>query len=234
MEQGAVRRRLGRADLADGIRRRRSPTFQAIYLEELARANAPDHLGVIGLNMAGPTILAWGNDEQKKRLLPPLLAAEEVWWGLLRARQRLRSGGRTNRRRCGRRLVMVNGQKAWSSYAHIADWCILVVRTDMEAAKHAGLSVLLVDMHLPGDRCDHRVRSLVMPSSTRSSSPTSVPVGSMLGSPGDGWRVAMTTLLHERGTLGFALTAALERLVAGLVPVREEAPDGPVLQTIRS
>jgi alkylation response protein AidB-like acyl-CoA dehydrogenase len=205
------------------------PTYQAIYLEELARANAPEHLAVIGLNMAGPTILAWGSDEQKKRFLPPLLAAEEVWCqgfsepesgsDLAAARTRAVADGGS---------WVVNGQKVWSSYAHIADWCILVVRTDPNAAKHAGLSFLLVDMHLPGVEV-RPLRQITGDAEFNEIFFTDVrvPIDSMLGKPGGGWQVAMTTLLHERGTLGFALTAALERLVAQLVElVREQAPDG--------
>jgi alkylation response protein AidB-like acyl-CoA dehydrogenase len=123
---------------------------------------------------------------------------------------------------------VVNGQKVWSSWAHIADWCILVVRTDPEAEKHRGLSFLLVDMHSPGVE--------VRPLRQITGDPefneifftdVRVPRDSMLGQPGDGWNVAMTTLLHERGTLGFALTAGLEKAVNRLVQLAQEpGPDG--------
>jgi alkylation response protein AidB-like acyl-CoA dehydrogenase len=111
----------------------------------------------------------------------------------------------------------------WSSYAHLADWCILVVRTDPEAEKHRGLSYLLVDMHSPGVE--------VRPLRQITGDPefneifftdVRVPRDSMLGQPGDGWSVAMTTLLHERGTLGFALTAALEKQVNRLLRLARE------------
>jgi alkylation response protein AidB-like acyl-CoA dehydrogenase len=206
-----------------------SPTYQAIYLEEMARANAPEHLAVIGLNMAGPTILAWGSDEQKKRLLPPLLAAEEVWCqGFSEPGSGSDLAGARTRAVVDGDSWIVNGQKVWSSYAHIADWCILVVRTDPDVPKHAGLSFLLVDMHLPGVEV-RPLRQITGDAEFNEIFFTDVrvPIDSMLGKPGEGWHVAMTTLLHERGTLGFALTAALERLVAGLVElVREEMPDG--------
>ncbi|HJY25244.1 MAG TPA: acyl-CoA dehydrogenase family protein, partial [Actinomycetes bacterium] len=201
----------------------------AIYLEEMARANAPEHLAVIGLNMAGPTILAWGSDEQKKRLLPPLLAAEEVWCqGFSEPGSGSDLAGARTRAVVDGDSWIVNGQKVWSSYAHIADWCILVVRTDPDVPKHAGLSFLLVDMHLPGVEV-RPLRQITGDAEFNEIFFTDVrvPIDSMLGKPGEGWHVAMTTLLHERGTLGFALTAALERLVAGLVAlVREEMPDG--------
>jgi alkylation response protein AidB-like acyl-CoA dehydrogenase len=206
-----------------------SPTYQGVYLEESARHDAPAHIGVIGLGMAGPTILAWGSAEQKARYLPPLLAGDEVWcqgFSEPGAGSDL-AGARTRAVLDGDEWV-VNGQKVWSSYAHIADWCILVVRTDPDAERHRGLSYLLVDMHAPGVE--------VRPLRQITGDPefneiyftdVRVPATSMLGKPGDGWQVAMTTLLHERGTLGFALTARYEALLARLVDaVRAERPDG--------
>ncbi|MGH3327271.1 MAG: acyl-CoA dehydrogenase family protein [Streptomycetales bacterium] len=205
------------------------PTYQGVYLEELARAGAPSHLGVIGLNMAGPTIIAWGSEEQKKRLLPPLLAADEVW---CQGFSEPESGSdlaslRTSARQEGDEWV-VNGQKIWSSWAHVADWCLLLVRTDPAAPKHRGLSYLLVDMHAPGvevrplrQLTGHAEFNEIFFTDVR------VPGTSMLGGPGEGWQVAMTTLLHERGTLGFALVSALDRQVTRLVEAaRETGPDG--------
>jgi len=199
-------------------------TFQAIYLEETARAQAPDHLGVIGLGMAGPTIIAWGTDKQKKRLLPPLLSAEEVWCqGFSEPGSGSDLAGARTRAVLDGDEWVVNGQKVWSSYAHLADWCILVTRTDPDAAKHRGLSYLLVDMHAPG--VDVRPLRQITGDPEFNEiffTDVRVPRDSMLGKPGDGWSVAMTTLLHERGTLGFALTAALERQVDRLVRLVRE------------
>jgi len=208
-------------------------TYQGIYLEETARVGAPDHIGVIGLGMAGPTIIAWGTDEQKKRYLPPLLAGEEVWCqGFSEPGSGSDLAGARTRAELDGDEWVVNGQKVWSSYAHIADWCILVVRTDPSASKHAGLSYLLVDMHAPGVE--------VRPLRQITGDPefnevfftdVRVPRDSMLGQPGEGWNVAMTTLLHERGTLGFALTAALERQVFNLIRLaREVGADDPVVR----
>jgi alkylation response protein AidB-like acyl-CoA dehydrogenase len=206
-------------------------TFQGIYLEEAARIAAPDHIGVIGLGMAGPTIIAWGSDEQKSRYLAPLLAGDEVWcqgFSEPGSGSDL-AGARTTAVLDGDEWV-VNGQKVWSSWAHIADWCILVVRSDPEADKHRGLSYLLVDMHAPGVE--------VRPLRQITGDPefneifftdVRVPRDSMLGGPGDGWNVAMTTLMHERGTLGFALTATLERTFNRLVElVKAPGPGGDV------
>ncbi len=204
-------------------------TYQAIVLEEAARAGARGHLGTIGLNMAGPTIMAWGSEEQKRRFLPPLLACEEIWCqGFSEPGAGSDLGSVRTTAVAGGDHWVVNGQKVWSSYAHLADWCILVVRTDPAAAKHAGLSFLLVDMHSPGVE--------VRPLTQLTGDPefneifltdVHVPIDSMLGKPGDGWRVAMTTLLHERGTLGFLLVAALERQLDLVVRLAGQTmPDG--------
>ncbi len=208
-------------------------TYQGIFLEETARIGAPDHIGGIGLGMAGPTIVAWGSDEQKKRYLPPLLAGEEIWCqGFSEPGSGSDLAGARTRAELDGDEWVVNGQKVWSSYAHIADWCILVVRTDPSAAKHAGLSYLLVDMHAPGVE--------VRPLRQITGDPefnevfftdVRVPRESMLGQPGEGWNVAMTTLLHERGTLGFALTAFLERQVRSLIRLaRHVGADDPVIR----
>ena len=130
-----------------------APRFQAIYLEEEARAEAPPHLGVIGLGMAGPTIIARGTDAQKARYLQPLLAADEIWcqgFSEPGAGSDL-AGVRASARLDGDRFV-VDGQKVWSSYAHIADFCILLARSDPDSERHAGLTYLIVDMHAPGRR----------------------------------------------------------------------------------
>lgn len=207
----------------------RTPPYQAIYLEETARVNAPEHIGLIGLNMAGPTIMAWGSEEQKTRHLPPILSGEEVW---CQGFSEPASGSDLAAAKTSAGLDgdawVVNGQKVWSSFAHIADWCILVVRTDPEAEKHRGLSYLLVDMHAPGVEV-RPLRQITGEAEFNEIFFTDVrvPRASMLGDPGDGWKVAMTTLLHERATLGFGLSAALERQVGRLIDfVRRPGPDG--------
>ena len=119
----------------------------------MARAEAPPHLGVIGLGMAGPTIIAHGTDAQKAKHLEKILSTEEIWcqgFSEPDAGSDLSAVRTTARRENGH--FVVDGQKVWSSFAHIADWCILVTRSDPESQRHAGLTYLLVDMHAPGRR----------------------------------------------------------------------------------
>ena len=196
-----------------------SPRFQAIYLEEEARAEAPPHIGVIGLGMAGPTIISRGTEEQKTRYLEPLLAADEIWcqgFSEPGAGSDL-AGVRTSARLDGDRFVL-DGQKVWSSYAHIADFCILVARSDPDSQRHAGLTYLIVDMRAPGVEVRPLTQITGDPEFNEIFlSGVEVPVENVIGEIGGGWDVAMTTLLHERGTLAFALVARLEVQVNKLV-----------------
>jgi alkylation response protein AidB-like acyl-CoA dehydrogenase len=199
-------------------------TYQAIFYEEAGRAEAPAHVGVIGLGMAGPTIMAHGTPEQKARHLPRILSAEEIWcqgFSEPGAGSDL-AGVRTSARLDGDRFV-VDGQKVWSSFAHIADFCILLARSDPDSQRHEGLTYLIVDMRSPG--VDVRPLRQITGESEFNEiffDGVGVPAGNVLGDVGGGWQVAMTTLLHERGTLGFALTAQLEVAVRRLLVLARE------------
>ncbi|HEU5213161.1 MAG TPA: acyl-CoA dehydrogenase family protein [Gaiellaceae bacterium] len=206
---------------------------QAIALEEWARAEAPQHMGVIGLGMAGPTIMAHGTEEQKRRYLPKILSAEEIWcqgFSEPGAGSDL-SGVRTSIEVRDDSFV-INGQKVWSSFAHIADFCILVGRSDPASERHAGLSYVIVDMHAPGVEVrplrqitgDPEFNEIFF-------SDVQVPRENLLGEIGGGWQVAMTTLLHERGTLGFALAGALDTQVRKLVSLaKARGADDPLIR----
>lgn len=205
-------------------------SYQAIFLEESARAEAPQHLGVIGLGMAGPTIIAHGTEQQKARYLARILSAEEIWcqgFSEPGAGSDL-SAVRTSARLEGDRIV-VDGQKVWSSYAHIADWCILVTRSDPESERHRGLTYLIVEMASPGVEV-RPLRQLTGEAEFNEIffNGVEVPVENVVGDVGGGWQVAMTTLLHERGTLGFALTAALEVSVRKLLELARDRGATPV------
>nr|MBA2331574.1 acyl-CoA dehydrogenase family protein [Actinomycetota bacterium] len=200
-------------------------SHQAIFLEEMARAEAPSHLGVIGLGMAGPTIIAHGTEEQKQARLDAILSTEEIWcqgFSEPDAGSDL-SAVRTSAIEEGDHFV-VNGQKVWSSFAHIADWCILVTRSDPDSERHAGLTYLIVDMHSPGVEV-RPLRQITGEAEFNEIffTDVKVPVENVLGEVGGGWAVAMTTLLHERGTLGFALTAALEAQIRKLITLAKES-----------
>jgi alkylation response protein AidB-like acyl-CoA dehydrogenase len=199
-------------------------SYQGIFYEEMAAAAAPPHIGVIGLGMAGPTIIVHGTDAQKERYLAKILSAEEVWcqgFSEPDAGSDL-AGARTREELRGDRFV-VNGQKVWSSFAHIADWCILVTRSDPDGPRYRNLTYLLVDMHSPGVEV-RPLRQITGEAEFNEIffTDVEVPAGNVLGEVGGGWQVAMTTLLHERGTLGFALSAALDANVRRLVALGRE------------
>jgi alkylation response protein AidB-like acyl-CoA dehydrogenase len=194
-------------------------SFQAILYEELAAAQAPSHVGVIGLGMVGPTIIAHGSEEQKSRYLQPILAADEIWcqgFSEPDAGSDL-AAARTRAERRGD-VYVVNGQKVWSSFAHIADFCILVTQSDPDAPRYENLTYLLVDMHARGVEV-RPLRQITGEAEFNEIffSDVEVPVENRLGGEGEGWHVAMTTLLHERATLGFALTATLDALFGRLL-----------------
>ena len=206
-------------------------SYQAIYLEESARAQAPSHVGVIGLGMAGPTIMAHGSEEKKQAHLSKILSAEEIWCqgfsepdagsDLAAVRTRMERRGD---------VFVLNGQKVWSSFAHIADWCILVGLSDPDAPRYKGLTYMMVDMHSPGVEV-RPLRQITGESEFNEIffTDVEVPAENLLGEEGQGWQVAMTTLLHERGTLGFALSAQLEVHLGRLLEVARERVNGDAL-----
>jgi alkylation response protein AidB-like acyl-CoA dehydrogenase len=202
-------------------------SFQAILLEEMGRAEAPEHIGVIGLGMAGPTILAHGTDEQKDRFLGNILTGEEVWcqgFSEPGAGSDLASL-QTKAVADGDDAYLLSGQKVWSSFAHIADWCILLARTDSTGNKHEGITYFLMDMHAPG--VDVRpLRQLTGDSEFNEIFMTDVrvPADRVLGPVGQGWSVAITTLMNERANLGFALTSRLDVSFRKLVALAKSMP----------
>ncbi|HEX3726232.1 MAG TPA: acyl-CoA dehydrogenase [Pirellulales bacterium] len=207
---------------------------QAIFQEELALADAPERMGTIGQGLVGPTIIAVGTEEQKKRYLPTILSGDEVW---CQGFSEPNAGSdlaalETKGVREGDDFV-VNGQKIWTSYAHIADQCLLVVRTDPSASKHKGLTCLLVDMKSPGIQ----VRPLKMMSGDSGFNEmfftnVRVPAKHVLGEVNDGWNVAITALSNERANLGTGLYVVFKRnLEALLDQARQIERDGkPVIE----
>jgi alkylation response protein AidB-like acyl-CoA dehydrogenase len=192
---------------------------QVILSQEMVLARAPDPINVIGLAMAGPTIIACGTEEQKRRYLAPILSAEEIWCegfsepnaGSDLSALRTRAEDRGDH-------YLVNGQKVWTSLAQYAQWCLLLAREREEPNPRSGLTYLIVDMHSPGVE----VRPLRQITGDAEFNEVffkdvEVPKTQVLGEPGDGWRVAITTLLHERGTLGAALAVRAAITVQELI-----------------
>ena len=192
---------------------------QAIFQEELALADAPHLIGTIGLSLVGPTIIAMGTDEQKARYLSKILSGEEIWcqgFSEPNAGSDLAAVS-TRAIRDGDDFI-VNGQKIWTSFAHIGDWCLLLVRTDVEARKHKGITCLLVDMHAAGVS----VRPLRMMSGDAAFnevffSNVRVPVTQVLGKINEGWTTGITALMNERANLGTGVQVLFRRNLNALI-----------------
>src|SRR3954470_19928392 len=193
-------------------------TESAIFFEELGRARAPLPANVLGLLLAGPTIMTWGTDEQKERYLQPILSAEEIWCqgfsepdagsDLAALKTRAVPDGDD---------WLVTGQKVWTSGAQYSKWCMLVARTDTEVAKHKGLTYFLLDMEQEAVQ----VRPLRQITGEAEFNElfleeARIPGENVVGGVGNGWKVALTTLMNERAGLGFALQIRLRHLLDDL------------------
>ena len=191
---------------------------QLIFNDEMILAQAPEPINVIGLGMGGPVVIAHGTEDQKKRYLPPLLSAAEIWCqGFSEPNAGSDLSGLQTRAEDRGDHYLVNGQKVWTTLAHVAKWCMLVARERKETNPRDGLTYLLVDMESPGIE----VRPLVQITGDAEFNEiffhdVKVPKSQILGEPGQGWAVAMTTLLHERGTLGLALATRAQITAAEL------------------
>jgi len=180
------------------------PAHQVIWNQEASGYNVPDGVFMLGIGLAGPTIMVHGTEEQKRRYLPKILSGDEVWCQLFSepgAGSDL-AGLSTRAVRDGDEWV-INGQKVWNSGAHYSDWGIMPVRTDVDVPKHRGISYFLVDMRTPGIE----VRPLKQPTGGANFNEVfftdvRVPHSNLLGEVNDGWRVTLTTLSFERAMIG--------------------------------
>jgi alkylation response protein AidB-like acyl-CoA dehydrogenase len=195
-----------------------------IWYEEFARADPPFTLNnsatFVGNNHGGPTLIANGTEEQKSTYLPPILRGEVVW-----CQGFSEPGSGSDLASLGCRAVVdgdelvVNGQKIWTSYAHVADLQELLVRTDTEAPKHKGITWVICDMSTPGIEVrEIETMSHVTDFCEVFYDDVRIPLTNVVGEINDGWRVAMSTLSFERGTAFMAdqveLAAVVEDLIA--------------------
>ncbi len=180
-----------------------TPTEHLIFLEESERAGAP-YVGVnfVGLLHAGPTLIAEAGDQQRSVHLPRILSGDEVW---CQGFSEPGAGSDLASLQC--RAVregdeyIVNGSKIWTSFAQVADYCELLVRTDPDAPKHRGITWLICPMDTPG--IDVRPLKTIQGSSEFSEvflNNVRIPFANRVGDENDGWRVAMVTFSFERGT----------------------------------
>jgi alkylation response protein AidB-like acyl-CoA dehydrogenase len=214
-------------------------TESAIFFEELGRSGAPLPVNVLGLLLAGPTIMTWGTDEQRERYLTPILTAEEIWCqgfsepeagsdlASLKTRAvkesndprpapKVEAEGRARRERGGDWVL--SGQKVWTSGAQYAKWCMLVARTDPDVPKHKGLTYFLMDM----EQDAVQVRPLRQITGETEFNElfidgARIPDENVLGGVGNGWKVALTTLMNERAGLAFFLQVRLRQLLDQLL-----------------
>src|SRR5213594_1734374 len=191
-----------------------------ILYQEMAPAESPQFVNRGGISMLGPSLMRHGTPAQQKRFLLRILTAEEIWCqGFSEPNAGSDLASLQTRAVRDDDHFVVNGQKVWTSMAHVADWCFLLVRTDPAAAKHKGISFVLVDMKTPGITI-RPLRQITGEAEFNEVFLENVrgPAAHVVGKVNEGWGVAITTLAHERDVLTMirhiSLRTALERLVA--------------------
>jgi alkylation response protein AidB-like acyl-CoA dehydrogenase len=206
---------------------------QIVFNEEMDRVQAPGPVNIVGMPNIAPAIMQWGTEEQKVRFLPRMLRGDDIW---CQGMSEPDAGSDLASLQCRAVLdgdvFVLNGQKTWNTLGSVADWCQLYVRTDPSVAKHKGISCLLVDMTLPGVE----VRPLVTITGDPGFSElfftdVRVPASALLGPLDEGWKVATTTLAHERAGVA-KLHLSLRRSVRELIDEARGtgAADDPVVR----
>ena len=204
-----------------------SPNAQTVVDEELRKGGRYWHdlnVNPIGIGMGGPTVLAHGTDEMHHRLLRPMFTGEEIWCQLFSE-----PGAGSDVAGLATRALedgdewVVNGQKVWTTLAHLSRWGMLVARTDPDAPKHRGLTYFLLDMTLPG--VDVRPLYQITGEAEFNEvfmNDVRIPDSMRLGERGQGWHVALTTLMNERVALGGGVPARGSGLIGVLVSAWEQ------------
>jgi alkylation response protein AidB-like acyl-CoA dehydrogenase len=211
-----------------------SVAHRVAFYEEYALADAPDKVNHFGEELVGPTLIAYGTPEQQQRFLPHILDVTELW-----CQGYSEPGAGSDLANVSTTAVLdgdqwvINGQKVWTSMAHLSQWCFVVARSEKGSKRHAGLSYLLVPLEQPGVE----IRPIVNLAGAADFNEVffddaRTDANLVVGEPGDGWRVAMGTLTFERGvsTLGQQIRYARE--LSGLVEVAERngAADDPLIR----
>jgi alkylation response protein AidB-like acyl-CoA dehydrogenase len=197
---------------------------QAIFGEETARAKAPSPANVLGLVMGGPVVIAHGTEEQKARYLEKILSGEEIWCqGFSEPEAGSDLAALKTRAVKSNGEWVVTGQKVWTTLAHQAKWCMLVARTDSDAPKHQGLTYFLMDM----DQDAVQVRPLRQITGEAEFNElfieeARIPDENVVGGVGNGWTVAITTLMHERAGLGAASAISVKIALGALMELARE------------
>jgi alkylation response protein AidB-like acyl-CoA dehydrogenase len=200
---------------------------QTIVNEELVRAQAPQIIGMMGIQMVGPTLIGHGTEEQRKRHLKKILTADEIWCqGYSEPGSGSDLASLRTRAEIDGDFFVVNGQKIWTSNAQYADWMFCLVRTDPDAPKHRGISYILIDMKSPGVT----VRPLVQMTGDAGFNEVffedvRVPRTNLVGGLHSGWQVANATLFHERNMLA-STTRTQQSLAALLRLARKQRRNG--------
>jgi alkylation response protein AidB-like acyl-CoA dehydrogenase len=212
-------------------------TEMVILYQEMARAESPQLVNRGGVSILGPTLMKYGTPAQQRRFLPRILTADDLWCqGFSEPNAGSDLANLRTRAALDGDHFVVNGQKVWTSMGHVADWCFLLVRTDPAAAKHKGISFLLVDMKTPGIS----IRPLRQITGEAEFNEVfydnvRVPAANLVGRINEGWAVAISALSYERDLLTFirhiSLRNALHRLVR-LVRDRARGGDPIVRQKV--
>ena len=192
---------------------------QVIFYEEYARSGAPARISIVGEELLGPTLIAFGTPEQQRRFLPPIRAVRELW-----CQGYSEPGAGSDLASVATRAALdgaewvITGQKVWTSLAHIADWCFVLARTEAGSRRGTGLSYLLVPMSQPGVT----VRPIRQLTGTAEFNEVffdgaRTAAANVVGTPGDGWRIAKATLAIERGAAMLGQQVGFRRELADLV-----------------
>jgi alkylation response protein AidB-like acyl-CoA dehydrogenase len=197
--------------------RHATPTQTFIYMEELARQGIVRSVHFGGYAIVGPSLLEFGNDEQKA-MAPAAIRGDTIWCvGMSEPDAGSDLANLSTRAVLDGDSFVVNGQKVWTSYAPVADKCFCYVRTDPDATKHKGISALIIDMDTPG--VDVRPLRHITGAAEFAEvffSDAIVPATNLVGELNNGWRITMGALAHERGGLWVESVANTQRAVEGL------------------